>query len=317
MSFLPNPSTPASRLTRGYLICLAATLALAFTGIFIRYLSLTYQIPPLILAFWRDLFVTIDILVILLVWHPALLRVRWQDFIFLALYGLLLAIFNTLWTYSVVLNGAAVATVLAYCSAAFTAILGWLFLKESLGAAKIIAVLLGLLGCVYVSGANDIQAWQINMVGILTGTIAGLAYAIYSLFGKVAANRRLHPASTILYIFAIATFFLLMANLVSVASSGSTPGANLFWLGIEVWGWVVLFVLALGPTLGGFGLYMLSLTYLPASIANLISMLEPPLTTIMAYFLFRELLTVPQLLGGAMIIGSVLIVRLAEGRKSS
>ena len=95
------------------------------------------------------------------------------------------------------------------------------------------------------------------------------------------------------------------------------PGANLFWLGSESWGWVVLFVLALGPTLGGFGLYMLSLTYLPASVANLISMLEPPLTTIMAYFLFHELLTVPQLWGGALIIGSVLLVRLSEGQKSS
>jgi drug/metabolite transporter (DMT)-like permease len=316
MSSVPSPSTSASHLTRGYLICLAATLALAFTGIFIRYLSLTYQVPPLVLAFWRDVFVTLILLLILLVWRPALLRVRWQDFIFLTLYGLLLAAFNALWTYSVVLNGAAVATVLAYCSAAFTAILGWIFLKESLGVAKIIAVLLGLLGCVYVSGANDIQVWQINFYGILTGIIAGLAYAIYSLFGKVAANRRLHPASTIVYIFAIATVFLLIANLVSDASTGIIPGANLFWLGSESWGWVVLFVLALGPTLGGFGLYMLSLTYLPASVANLISMLEPPLTTIMAYFLFHELLTVPQLWGGALIIGSVLLVRLSEGQKS-
>ena len=71
---------------------------------------------------------------------------------YLVLYGLVLAFFNSLWTLSVSINGAAVSTVLAYCSAGFTALLGWWFLKERLDWGKLLAVALSLAGCVLVSG---------------------------------------------------------------------------------------------------------------------------------------------------------------------
>ena len=85
------------------------------------------------LAFWRDVFVTLTLLLVLGLLRPALLRVDRKYLCYLVLYGLVLAIFNSLWTLSVSLNGAAVSTVLAYCSAGFTALLGWWLLKERLG----------------------------------------------------------------------------------------------------------------------------------------------------------------------------------------
>jgi drug/metabolite transporter (DMT)-like permease len=50
-----NQATPYSR---GYLIALTATVLWSFTGILISYLSKTYALPSLVLAFWRDLFVS-------------------------------------------------------------------------------------------------------------------------------------------------------------------------------------------------------------------------------------------------------------------
>ena len=92
---------------------------------------------------------------------------------YLVLYGLVLAIFNSLWTLSVALNGAAVSTVLAYCSAGFTALLGWWLLKERLDWGKLLAVALSLGGCVLVSGALDPAAWRVNLLGIITGILSG------------------------------------------------------------------------------------------------------------------------------------------------
>jgi DME family drug/metabolite transporter len=86
----------------------------------------------------------------------------------------------------------------------------------------------------------------------------------------------------------------------------------LLWLGRSTLGWGILLLLALGPTIGGFGLYSLSLTLLPASVANLIAMLEPALTAVMAYLLLGERLNGMQWLGSLCIIGCVLIVRLNE-----
>jgi drug/metabolite transporter (DMT)-like permease len=104
----------STRLTKGYLICLGATLCWAFTGIFIRYLTETFGLPALVLAFWRDVFVALGLIVVFTLIRRAALRLPSGQLVFLLFYGVVLAVFNTLWTFSVALNGAAVATVLAY-----------------------------------------------------------------------------------------------------------------------------------------------------------------------------------------------------------
>lgn len=52
-----NKFNSLTHTSQGYIICLVGTLIWAFTAIFIRYLTENYQLPALVLAFWRDLFV--------------------------------------------------------------------------------------------------------------------------------------------------------------------------------------------------------------------------------------------------------------------
>ena len=304
-----------SQLTRGYLIALAAAGILSTTAIFIRHLTLTTGIPALVLAFWRDLFVCLTLVPLLRVLKPGLLRVERGHLPYLAGYGLVLAVFNSTWTLSVALNGAAVATVLVYCSAAFTALLGWWLLGERLGWGKVLAVAGSLAGCALVSGALDPAAWRANVPGILTGVLAGLCYAAYSLMGRSASQRGLDPWTTVLYTFAFATGFLLAANFLPgtpLPGAAARPG-DLLWLGGSVAGWGVLLALAAGPTVAGFGLYNVSLSYLPSSVANLVVSLEPAFTTVSAYLLFGERLSAVQLAGSAMILGAVAFLRVYEG----
>jgi drug/metabolite transporter (DMT)-like permease len=310
-----NPTTtPAARLTRGYIIALSSAVVLSTTAIFIRHLSLNYKMPPLILALWRDGFVALTLVTVLGITRPAWLRVQRRDLGYFLIYGLVLAVFNSLWTTSVVLNGAAVSTVLVYSSAAFTALLGWWLLKESLGWVKLGAVILCLGGCVLVAGAYDAAVWGSNLLAISTGVISGLAYAIYSLMGRKAAQRGLNAWATILYTFAFAACFLLLFNLLS---AGRLPGtaaspAELLWLGNAWAGWGVLILLAAGPTVAGFGLYNVSLGYLPSSVANLIVSTEPVFTAIIAFFVLGEQLTFIQIVGSLSILGGVVIMRLFE-----
>ncbi len=219
LSMNPNPTT-TSHASRGYLIALASAVILSTTAILIRHLSINYKLPALVLAFWRDGFVALTLLLVFGVFRPASLRVKSRDLLYFLLYGLVLAVFNSLWTNSVVLNGAAVSTVLVYSSAAFTALLGWWLLKESLGWIKLLAVALCLGGCVLVAGAYDPAVWQSNFPAIFTGVISGLAYAAYSLMGRTAANRGLNAWTTIMFTFAFAACFLLIFNLVF---SGQLP----------------------------------------------------------------------------------------------
>ncbi len=304
-----------TNLSRGYAYALISAGILATTAIFIRYLTQTYQLPALVLAFWRDGLVTLTLLLVLRLLKPHLLRIERRHWGYLVGYGFILAIFNSSWTLSVALNGAALATVLVYCSAGFTALLGWWLLKERLDGIKLLAVAFSLGGCVLVADALNPAAWQTNLAGILTGVLSGLGYAVYTLMGRSASQRGLNPWTTLCYTFGFATFFLLVFNLLP---GGFLPGtavrpADLLWLGDSLVGWGILFLLAAGPTLVGFGMYNTSLIYLPSSVVNLIVTMEPVFTALLAFVLLGEMMTGMQILGGVIILAGVVLLRVGEG----
>ena len=313
---MENLQTNKSNLARGYPIALASALFLSTTAILIRHLTVAYALPALVLAFWRAVFVALTLLVFFVLFRRSVLRVEKHHLPYLVIYGFVLAVFNSLWTISVAENGAAVATVLVYCSAAFTALLGWWLLKERLDGVKLLVVILSLGGCVLVSEALDPDIWRMNALGIVIGVSAGLLYAVYTLMGRSASQRGLKPWSALLYIFAFDAFFLLLFNLLlgPVLPGGARQPADLFWLGNAWSGWAVLFLLAAGPTVAGFGLYNVSLVYLPSSVTNLIVTSEPVFTAVIAYFLLGERLNTVQISGSLLIVVGVFILRVHEGR---
>jgi len=308
MNILTRPSQ-----ARGYLIVFAATAIWSTTAIFIGYLTTRFRMPPLPLAFWRDFIVAGTLFgVIALVARP-LLHLGRQNVLFFVLYGFVVSILHALWAFSVALNGAAVATVLVHSSPALTALVGYRLWGERLNALKIGAVVLSIAGCAFVSGACDRAAWQVNPVGILVGLTNGVAFAAYSLLGRVSSRRGVNPWTATLYAFAFGAAFLLLVQ----------RSDTLLWLsrplvaGTGGWheaalGWGTLVLLAVGPTLSGYGLYTVSLTHLPAATANLIATLEPIMTAGLAFCLLGERLTVPQLLGGSMILTGVVLLRLSD-----
>ncbi|MCX6085545.1 MAG: EamA family transporter [Caldiserica bacterium] len=316
---LTSSARERSDIARGYPIAVASAVILSTTAIFIRYLTQTYNMPALVLAFWRDFFVALTMLIALAMVRPRLLRIGRYHAVYLLAYGVMLTMFNSFWTLSVSLNGAAVSTVLVYSSAAFTALLGKWLLNERLGWVKAVAIAGCLGGCILISGVLEPGTWQTNATGILTGTLSGLWYAGYSLMGRSASQRGLNPWTTILYTFAVAACFLLLLNL---SLGRFLPGAavrpvDLLWLGNAAWGWFVLFLLAAGPTVAGFGLYNVSLGYLPSSVANLILTLEPTCTAAIAYLVLGEHLSSIQIAGSLLILGGVLFLRVFENRNSS
>ncbi len=308
---MTNHSTDINA-NRGYLAALVSALFLATTGIFIRYLTVNFKLPTLVLTFWREFFVAFTLLVIFLIFKPILFKGIRENFPYLAVYGLVLALFNSAWTLSVAFNGAAVATVMLYSSVAFTAVFGWLIFREDLGWIKVAAVVLSLTGCALVANALDPKLWALNAVGVFAGVLAALGKAAYSLMGRSASQRGLNPWTTLVAIFSVASIILLAANLGfgQLLPGGAAKPADMFWLGSSLKGWAVLVTLAIVPTLLGYGMYNTSLKYLPSSVANLIVTIEPLLTAIFAYFLLGETLTLVQLTGGALVLAGVVLIRL-------
>ena len=130
--------------------------------------------------------------------------------------------------------------------------------------------------------------------------------------GRSASERGLNPWSTLFYTFGFAALFLLIFNLLpfeQIPGKATDPG-DLHWLGSALKGWAILFLLAAGPTLVGFGLYNVSLSYLPSSVVNLIVTLEPVMTAMMAYLLLGELMNGVQIGGSLLILAGVFFLRM-------
>ncbi len=299
----------SSAYSHGYLIALTATVLWSFTGILISYLGKTYALPSLVLAFWRDLFVSLGMTLVFILLSRARFHLDPSQWKFMVLYGFTLAVFNSLWTLSVQYNGAAVATVLAFSSPAMTAILSRSIFKERFDRLKILSILLSLIGIFLVSGAYDPSSWRLNPLGITFGLLTGFFFACYNLEGKHASDQSIDSWTALLYSFSIATVFLIIFNLGADGFSGKPLLSDMLWLGDSTTAWGILFFLAIVPTLGGFGLYTLSLRYLAPTVANLIATLEPALTAIWAYFLLSEQLMPIQWIGSLLVFTGVILLR--------
>lgn len=174
--------------------------------------------------------------------------------------------------------------------------------------------MLALTGCVLVADALNADAWAVNPLGIFTGLLTGLGYAVYSLMGRAAANRGVNPWISLLYAFGFATLVLAGFNLIpgSILPGTAVSPQAFFWLGRTWLGWAILVLLAAGPTVAGFGLYNVSLSLLPSSVANLILTTEPLFTAVLAFALLNERLTALQIGGGLFILGGVLLLRVSK-----
>jgi drug/metabolite transporter (DMT)-like permease len=299
--------------SRGYIIALAATIIWSTTAIFISHLNVTYQLPSLVLAFWRDLFVSFGMLVGLLLFRRALLHLDRTHWKFMVIYGFVVAIFNSMWTLSVQYNGAAVATVMAFSSPAMTAILSRVVHKETFSRIKIISIFLSIIGIIFVSGAYNIATWNLNPLGIIFGLLTGLMFAIYNLQGKAAADRHIDSWTALLYSFAWATVFLFFFNIGNdLFITNKAPLADMLWLGNSISGWGILFFLGIVPTLGGFGLYSLSIRYLSPTVSNLVATLEPIFTAVWAYLFLNELMTGIQLGGSLLLLFGIILLKTVD-----
>lgn len=303
---------------RGVWLALFATMVWATTAIFISYLLENFNLQPLTLAFWRDFLVGVTLFVSLLVLQPQALKIGLRDVPFFVGYGFIgLAIFNGMWTYSVKYNGAAIATVLAYSSPAFTVLLAWPILREKLTTRKLLAVGLSLAGCVLVAEAYSPTQWQLKPLGIVFGLTTGLAFAVYNLAGRWSAKRYSSAWTVTTYGFLFAALGLGLTQYFSWGATAPVAGGFLFAnpafsMGTAWQGWLVLGILVI-PTLLGFGVYTVSLRYLQASVAGLIASLEPVLTAIMAIVILHESLEAAQWVGAGLIILAVVLVQWRSG----
>ena len=289
----------------GVMLALLATLLWSTTGLFYEVLGRDYGVRPVGVSFWRSLMITV--LLGGLVWR----RGGWAGFRlnriegrFLGFNGIIgMGLFGVLWGASVQTNGTAVATTLLYISPIIVALGGWLFLQESIGWGRAVAIGVSVIGCALVAGAYDPTRLLANPTGALLGLGSGITFGFYTLCGKLFSRHTQRDGlSTLFYLFGFSLLLLGPWYFIEVGPAQFVPR-------LDGTGWLLLIFLSYGPSLGGYALYNLSLRYLPAALASLITTLEQPTASLLALWLLGHGLNAVQWIGGLLIVGSVVALQ--------
>ncbi|MEA4810995.1 MAG: DMT family transporter [Anaerolineaceae bacterium] len=302
------------KLNYGYVYAFFSAITGATSSIFIRHLLLKYQLPPLLIAFWRDFAATLLLWVSLLIFKKEWLKLNRRQILFMLGYGLLLAVFNIFWTFSVAFNTAAIASVLVYSSVGFGAFLGVFLLAEKLTLPKLFAVILTFFGCFLISTKGQLEG--LNLTGLGIGLASGLCYAFTAVLGKQSSRLGINPWATTFYMLLFASCFLLLVNVLPLSMMPGRAGsvANLANIPSSAFIWIIL--LAIFPTVLTFGTYQSCLRYLESSVANIVLTFEPVFATIIAFLVLKEKLAFIQWLGGLIVVAAIISYRIYERERT-
>ncbi len=282
---------------RGYLLVGTATFFWGTTGIFFKTLAANYHLGSFTIAFLRAALVSLYGFILLKVLTPSSLRLRREDLPFLALLGLVgVAMFHSLVVSATLLTTVAMAWVLHYTAPAIVTLISWWFLGERLTHLKALVLVVTFVGCLLVVRAYEPEQIRLNALGIACGLGAGVCYALYTLFSKRALERYA-PLAVITYAFGFGALFLALTQFSTWAEVVSYPLAA----------WTLLLALAT-VTLMGYFMYAQGMKYLPATVASIVTTLEPGVATVLAFFILGETLTVAQWIGGGLIVGGVILL---------
>jgi DME family drug/metabolite transporter len=227
------------------------------------------------------------------------LRVASRDLVFLIPLGAIgIGVFYLLYFYTVRESTVGTAAILLYSAPAFVVILAWLFLREPLNVAKIVA--LGLTGCgiFLVVGAYDPTNLEVSPVVLLTGLLSGLTYGLYAIFGRPVAGH-LNPAVVLSYALACASLLLVLAALPTLDTLAGLPAGS----------YALLFMLSVVHTTLAFGLYTFGIRHLGAGRAAIVATVEPVVAGAMGILLLSEVLTVLKALGALLVLAGALLAQ--------
>ncbi len=195
--------------------------------------------------------------------------------------------------------GIALGAVLLYTAPAWVALISWKFMHETMTPRLVFAVILSFTGAVLVSGIYGMGHVPLNWLGIAMGISSGILYALWSVSNRIGVKFYGYSSWSLqMYGFLIGALFLIVVQ---------SPGT---WLKKDLMlnAMPVLLFLGAGPGLFAAVAYGIGVKLVPVSRASVIATLEPVLATVWAMLFFHERLNPLQMVGGGLIILSVILI---------
>ena len=227
-----------------------------------------------------------------------------SDFAYLALLGFLGVTFHQ-WLQATGLQTAR-ATTTAWIVATipvFTALLGWLVLKEKMGWVRVAGIVVAALGVLLIVSDGDIRSLvsgEAGTFGDVLVLISAVNWAVYTILSRRELSR--HPAARMMF-YVMLSGWLFSCIWIFGFGPGLSEIPNLTFNG-----WTAILVLGIfGSGLAYIAWYD-ALREIPASQLGVFINIEPLVTMLIAAPMIGEPITLISLVGGAIIIFGVWLV---------
>jgi len=227
----------------------------------------------------------------------------WRDAAVLTGLGLLgVTLMSSLYHLSITFLPANVAALVFSCNPVFVVLFAPLVLPEKITARKLGAVALCLTGILVL--ARD-RAAGVSLTGLFLMLLAIIIFALYTVLFKKLTPR--YGALPVTAFAGLAGGLCILPLALGVEGMPLATYGQADWLGIAY--------LALVGTALGYFLFIYGIGHVEASAGSMVFFLKPFLAALFAWMVLNEALTVPMLIGGAFILGGM-IVALVPVRKS-
>ncbi|MBD2258210.1 DMT family transporter [Pseudanabaena sp. FACHB-2040] len=307
-----------SRLVKGSLMLLLASLSLSLQNVFVRIIFSQQTVlgsfriggfislgigNSLLILFMRVLFIVLFTAFLV---GPFLHRALWQDMLKLfkpsnrALLGkvlgsgFLLFLSQIAMYFSLSSISAGVATTIFFIYPTITILLTWLIFGNRPTVILGLAVITIYSGCLLViPNAEGVES-NSTLLGVFTAALAGVAFAAYAVMAQICSQKHnAHPVS-----FTLATFTeILILNTLSLGAINFIPEltelipALQIQVSPDMWSslWQSTFALSL-TSIVGFLFTNFGIAAIGATLASIVGATGPVLTTAIAWLLIQEAL---------------------------
>jgi len=272
------------------LMLLLGVLGVSFSAVFIR----ESDAPSLVIATYRLGWTVLILLPIVgMKFWGEVQNLKQSDVLWCAVSGFFLAAHFSVWFESLKFTSIASSTVLVSTEVIFAAI-GFVFVfRGKINKMGVIAIVITFLGSVVIA-MSDRGGGSNVLYGDALALLGAVMAAIYTLIGR---KQRGHLSTTVY------TFITYCACFLSLLIFDVATGTLIYGYGMKE---IILgLLLGISCTLLGHSVFSWCLKYLSPSFVSSAKLLEPVFASVLAVFIYKEIPSVLQIIGGIIVIQGV------------
>lgn len=222
--------------------------------------------------------------------------------------GILMGVFGMLFT-AVLLNSSylylpvGTTIMLNFLYPTIVCVIMGLVFKAGFTRLQIAAIIVSILGMVFLTGAGG----KMPVIGLVMAIASAFTYGIYLVANEKGPANDLSIEVKLFYVSLPAT--IAFSVIAPVTGTLTTPSGGLT-------GWVMMIGGSGLFTVCGYFLMMFGISKLGASTAAFVSMLEPIVSVVFGTIWFKDPVTVGIVVGGCLVITSILLITIDGYRKA-